>query len=305
LSEPTASLLSVVVTIIEGGEALEECLRALEAQSPPLEIIVPYDTSVPDMAAVEEAHPDLRFLPMGEVQTEHPRSGPAGQHELFDRRRAAGLAAARCELIAILEDRGVPRLDWAEQMIELHRAPHAAIGGAVECGIDQPLNWAVYFCDFSRYQLPFEEGVQDYITDVNICYKRSALEATREVWQERYHETNVNWSLLEAGHTLYLAPEPVVDQVRRKRGIGALLSERYHWGRLFAHTRVNQSTPLRRAVYLLMAPLLPFLLLLRHANTQRKKAVRWRRFVQVAPLVFVLLVAWSLGEFVGYATGRA
>ena len=58
-------------------------------------------------------------------------------------------------------------------------------------------------------------------------------------------------------------------------------------------------------MYLLIAPLLPFLLLLRHANTQRKKAVRWRRFVQVAPLVFVLLAAWCLGEFVGYATGRS
>ncbi|HEX7477005.1 MAG TPA: glycosyltransferase [Polyangiales bacterium] len=300
-------LLSVVVTIVESGEALGECLRALDSQegAPTLEILVPYDDSVLDLAELQRAHPSALFLAMGRVATEHPLHSPAGQHELFDRRRAAGLARAKGELIAIVEDRGVPRPDWAAKFVKLHEQPYAVVGGAVECGIDHPLNWAVYFCDFSRYQLPFKGGPADYVTDVNICYKRSALEATKALWQQRYHETQVNWTLREQGQTLFLAPEVVVDQVRRNRNLLTMVSERYHWGRLFAYTRVTHAGPLERLKYLFAAPLLPAVLFARHGRTQLTKKEHLVRFVMVAPLVGALLVPWSVGEMVGYATGKA
>jgi hypothetical protein len=303
---PPQPRISVIVTLVEGVEALRLMLRALADQedAPPLEVIVPYDASERRVAELEADHPDVTFVAMGPVETAQPIDGPGGQHELFDRRRAAGLALARGELIAILEDRGVPRRDWARQASALHdELPHAVIGGAVENGRDRPLNWAVYFCDFGRYQLPFEEGARPYVTDVNVCYKRAALDGTRDLWEDRYHETTVHWELLRRGETLYLGNRMVVDQMREGLRLGKVLRERYAWGRLFAYTRARE-VGAKRFVLAVGSLILPALLLLRHARLQMRKKVAWGKFARTSPLVLLLLCAWSLGETVGYLTAR-
>jgi hypothetical protein len=239
------------------------------------------------------------------VPTTRAAEGPAGQHELFDRRRAAGLTAATGDVIAILEDRGVPNLQWARTMVHLHdRLPHAAIGGAIENGHDGLLQWAVYFCDFNRYQRPFPAGPRPYVSDVNIGYKRRALEATADLWRDRYHETTVHWALQRAGEMLYLTPELLVEQVRDSLRLGGLIRERFAWGRLFAYTRAREASPAARAALAAFAPLLPVLLLARHTRLQIGKRVRLGRFLRAAPIVLALLVAWSLGEAVGYITAE-
>ncbi len=300
-------VLSVIVTIVDGGESLERCLEALERQdtAPELEVIVPYDDSISGVASRVSRFPRMAFLAMGGIQTDRPIGSATGQHELFDRRRAAGLAAATGELIAILEDRGVPRADWARQAVDLHsRLPHAVIGGAIENGRDRLLNWAVYFCDFGRYQLPFEEGSRDFVSDVNICYKRSALETTRELWADRYHETTVHWALQRAGETLYLHPGLVVDQMRGSLRLGSLLRERLGWGRLFAYTRAREMTRHRRMMFGMLAPFLPGILLIRIIRGQFVKRRALGRLAIAWPIVLALLIAWSLGESAGYVTGK-
>src|SRR6476660_4167368 len=106
--------LSIVVTIVDGGPALARCLEALIGQegAPGLEILVPFDASVPVTSIPSGRFPQVTFVPLGILRTTHPATSVLGQHELFDRRRAAGLAAATGALIAMLEDRGVPRRDW-------------------------------------------------------------------------------------------------------------------------------------------------------------------------------------------------
>jgi hypothetical protein len=298
--------LSVVVTIVDAGDALERCLVALSTQldAPPLEVIVPWDDSVPDPRPLAARYPAFQFLAMGTVSTGRPKGGAAGQHELFDRRRAAGLAAATGQIIAILEDRGVPRRDWARTMLALHeQVPHKVIGGAIENGRDSLLHWAVYICDFSRYQRPFAAGPRPYVSDVNIGYKRVALDQTAELWRARYHETTVHWALQRVGETLYLTPDLVVDQLRGPLQLGSVIGERFAWGRLFGYTRAREITWLKRVALAATAPLLPVLLLARHARLQLTKP-SLGKFVRASPLVFMLLMAWSLGEALGYLTGE-
>lgn len=308
LSPGTPLTLSVIVTIVDGGATLERCLAALTAQTdpPPLEILVPYDATVGDIASFAPQFPTIRFLPMGRVETRHPVSGYAGQHELFDRRRSFGLAAAAGGLVAIVEDRGAPRPDWTRTLARLHtELPYAVIGGAVENACDRPLHWAVFFCDFGRYQPPFDAGARDYVTDVNVCYKRAAIDATREVWAQRYHETTVHWALLNAGETLYLTPEPVVDELRAGLRLAGAIRERVTWGRLFAYTRVRDRSLAMRLGAAVLTPLLPFILFARQFRLQLAKRAPFGRYLRAAPAMFMLFVAWSAGEMFGYLTGEA
>ena len=298
-------LLSIVVTIVEGGLTLRRLLEAIQRQeaAPLTEVLVAFDASIADVGLLAVDFPGVRFLPMGEVATHRSPDHPAGQHELFDRRRAFALKAAGGALVAILEDRAPPRPDWAARMVRLHGDPFAVIGGAIESAAADALGWALYVCDFDRYGLPFESGPREWISDVNICYKRSALEATRHLWTDRYHEPAVHWALAAAGETLYLSNEPVVDHRRSPQGIWNAVRERFAWGRLFGYIRAKQMSPLRRLALTLLGPVIPLRLLVRYARTQRRRG-EGARFLRTAPLIGLLLIAWSAGEVGGYLTRR-
>ena len=300
-------LLSIVVTIVDGGRYLRDFLHAVDCfENPPrLELIVPYDDSVADVAAFQAEFPHVNFLKLGKITPGRPITTEAGQHELFDRRRAAGLAAASGDIIAILEDRGHPKPDWAATVVRLHlETGKNVIGGAIDC--KEPvslLNWAFYVTDFGRYGRPFHTGPAEWVSDVNVTYSRAALEATRHLWKDRFHEPVVNWHLIEKGEVLLLSNELVVDHVRPEATLARLLPERFHWGRLFGHIRARHFTPFQRFYYIALSPLIPPSLWLRHGLTQFRKG-KGGRYLLALPYIITLTIAWTLGEVWGYVTRR-
>lgn len=298
-------VLSVVVTVVGGGGALARCLSALEQQEapPPMEVLLPFDASISQVGDLAGRFPTLRLLPLGVIPTRHPVKSAAGQHELFDRRRSAGLAAARGEFVAIVEDRGAPRPSWARTAVGLHRdVEAAAVGGAIEQHSGGVVSRALYYCDFGRYQLPFAAGERSYVSDVNVCYRRGSLEATRSIWQDEFHETTVHWALRRRGERLWASPDLVVDHYRDGVGLAQAMRERVAWGRLFGHTRAIEVGRAARLAYAFTTPVLPLLLLTRLVR-QRVARRRGPGFVSAAPAILLLLVAWSVGEGLGYLTG--
>lgn len=299
-------VLSVVVTIVDGGDALRGLLDALAVQrdAPPMEVLVAWDTSIPDVGAMAARYPRVRFIAMGPTPTERPAASAAGQHELYDRRRSAALPYARGAFIGILEDRAWPRPDWAATMVRLHREHHhGVIGGAIVPATTDTLTWSVWAVDYGRYALPFQAGPRPWVSDVNVCYKRRCIDATRDIWQDRYNEALVHWTLSERGEVLYLTPEAIVDFRSRYDALGPLLVQRFHWGRLFGHVRAEHGGAAARVRLVAAGPVLPFLLFLRHAATQRR-AGNASQFWKASATVFPALVAWSAGEVWGGVTGR-
>lgn len=298
-------ILSIVVTIVDGGTYLRDFLRAVSnfETPPPIEVIVPYDTSVADILKFSGDFSDVTFLDLGEITPIYPITSEAGQHELFDRRRAAGLAAATGDIIAILEDRGHPRPDWANTVVRLHNETHYnVIGGAINC--QEPtrlLNWAFYVTDFGRYGLPFETAPADWVSDVNVSYSRDVLEKTRHLWKERYNEPVVHWFLMDHGEELLLSNELVVEHIRPPATLGRLLPERFHWGRLFGHIRTLKLSPMQRLLFIVAAPLIPPRLWIRHLIIQTKKG-HFLRYLAALPYIIVLTIAWTFGEVWGYIT---
>lgn len=295
----------MIVGIVDGGAQLERCLAALAAQvlAPEMEVIVPWDDSVPGMSAFALRYPRFGFPPMGHVATEYPPMSHAGLHELYDKRRAVGLRAAGGELVAILEDRSVPEHDWARTAVRLH-AEHAngVIGGAIASGRDTLRGFADYLCDFYRYQPPLQAGPREYVSNVNICYKRAALERTRELWKDAYYDLSVHWALQRAGEELWLAPELLVRQMRGDgERLSTLLSERVAWGRRFAVRRSRETSGVGRLRYAIQSPLVPLVLWSRVARGHTGPV---SDLLKATPFMLLIFGAWGLGEFIGYATGR-
>jgi hypothetical protein len=308
-------VFSVVVAIVSDTTDrpdtthLEPCLAALagvvghQLGAPEMEIIVPYRPAVAGMARLHQQYPGVRFLEVTDLRTATGLGG--GSREHHDELRARGLAAACGDIVALIEDVGIPAPDWSARVLEAHRQPFAGVGGAIENGIDRPLNWAVYFCDFLRYQNPLREGESAIASDANVSYKRAALESIRPVWQEFFHESSVNSALRARGERLALAPSVVLYQHRQGLRLKAALKERSVWGRSYAATRARLAGTPKRAFWAVFTPALPALMLARMTLMAWKKRRTRGAFLKALPLVAALVTSWSWGELVGYVTGSA
>jgi hypothetical protein len=302
--------LSVVVVIVSDtisradANHLGPCLESLMRQSgaPSMEIVVPHLPSVEGLAQVREKYSTVRFLEVTDLKT---YTGQAGSREHHDELRARGLAAARGSIVALIEDCGVPAADWAARFMEAHRGPYAGLGGAIENGIDRPLNWAVYFCDFLRYQNPLPEGETASVSDASVAYKRTALESVRPVWREIFHEASVNHALMTRGEKLAFAPRAVLYQHRQGLTLGQAIRERFAWGRSYGATRGRLASTGQRVFWCAFAPGLPVLMMARMTLSAWKKRRTISSFLKASPFTTALVVSWSAGEMAGYLTGRA
>lgn len=295
--------LSVVVTIVDGGDVLDRHLAALVAQEGghDLQILVPYDHITADAGALANKYPTVQFVDLGTILNGLQPKNPLQVHGFFDTRRAEALKLAEGALVAITEDRGIPNPDWADAMVRLHETyPDGVIGGSVENGVDRLTNWAVFFCDFGRYQPPLDIADPEYVTDTNICYKREALQSVKDLWQTVYQEPEVNWALRRAGAGLRLSDAARTVQVREFKSAGSVASERFHWARLFGMVRGREMSRGQCLKYAVLAPALPLVLFLRHFRRQVQKGHHVGRFVQAAPFTLFFLACWSAGECVGY-----
>jgi hypothetical protein len=244
------------------------------------------------------------YVDMGEVRLEAPGGSYASDLEMYDRRTAFGLRVARGEILALLRDYEVPAPDYCEQVLQAHQLPHGVIGGAIEHAGRSTLNWAAYYIDFGRYQLPLKEGYFPYLSDANVTYKREVLEPIRNLWEDRYLEVIVNWELAKRGVMLWLRPQIVVWQDWGELHFKELLTVSYSFGRLFGSTRARSNPIVKRLFYILISPLIPLVIMGRIARKVFKSKRKPGQFIQTIPYLVMLSVFLAFGEFIGYVTGK-
>lgn len=299
--------LSVIVTIVDGGKTLERCLTGLSNQqsSHLIEVVIPYDHTSMAVKALSSQFPEFNFVDLGLILGGMQPKNPLEHHLFYDTRRTGGLKCVKGELVAILEDRGVPEPDWASKMIDLHHShADAVIGGAIENGIDHPYNWAVFFCDFGRYQPPFTESNPEFISDTNICYKKQVLDKVSMAWETKYDEVKVNNAVRELGETLRLSELPRTTQLRSNLTIPAMLNERLHWGRNYGRSRCTWVSFHMRMILILATPIIPLLVFIRHLRRQFSIGRNTKEFLTATPMLILLLISWSVGECIGYFEGK-
>src|SRR5262249_55334776 len=114
--------LSVVIASVNGPDVLEPTLDALDAQPqrPLMEGIV-----ADAVGGALRARPRAHKPPIVLVEAERLP---------IPRLRHMGVCRARGKVVAILEDHGRVSPDWAASILEAHKGPWAAVGGAVENG---------------------------------------------------------------------------------------------------------------------------------------------------------------------------
>lgn len=290
MSEPT---LSVVIASLNGRPYIDACLKSLHEQSGGVtaEIIVAdcVGASVTDFIRAE--YPDVQVIAFQERKS-------------VPQLRAVGMLAAKGDIIAITEDHCIPDENWFRSLIDAHqRFPELTIGGAVDnAATERPLDWAVYVCEYLNFASPVTAGFVHDLPGPNVSYKRAAIDLIRPMLNDGYWENFIHNHLESNGHPL--RSEPSVRVWHKKHFTwGAFLSERFHYGRWFAGTRNSFVSPSRRMFYLIFSPLLPPLIVRRLMRRAQLRPALMPQFRKSLPYILVFTVAWTLGEFVGYAAG--
>ncbi len=287
----TQPRLSVVIASWSGKEALTRCLESLLPQVETAEVIVAF-RGISDLAAlVGSRFPNVRFV-----------RGPVDANVFL--LRSLGVHEARGRVIAMLEDHSAVCVGWAEAILEAHSAGKKICGGPI--GNDPKsgaYNWALYFAEYGIYMPPMPAGKTPILSGVNIAYDRETLLSRRRVWESVFYETDVNAALTSAGHELYMLPEACVTS-RLRMPLREAMEHLFIGGIHFGDFRKARCGPLARRLWLIAAPAVPLVLLLRIIRlTVTRRPSRIIQIIRAMPYLLLLLGAWSVGEARSYARG--
>jgi glycosyltransferase involved in cell wall biosynthesis len=287
--------LSVVVATQNAHDTVAACLDSLLGQSGladgALEIIVVDGSADGTAALVAMRYPQL--TPLRPI-------GTAGLPWLF----GIGIARASGQLIALTEGHCTFPPNWAVAAIAAHHATDSpVIGGAVEPGCElSPLDWALFCCDYGQFLPPLQAGPTTDLPGNNIIFKRAILGSADSFASAGFWKTFFVHQLAAKGLATLAEPRLAVVY-HRHASLAQIIRRRYDHGRCFGAMRAPTMAPLRRAIYALAGPLLPWLLTYRLVQRMRAKPAYWVRFAAVLPRAFLMLLLWSIGEWVGHLAG--
>lgn len=279
--------LSVVVASRQERKVLDACLASLLPQCAAhgAELIVARGGTIGE---IETAYPSVIF-----VEAPEGAALPA--------LRAAGMAVADGDVVALTEDHCVASPDWLAQMLMAHRAGADVVGGAMENARgERALDWAAYFAEYGSYINPADAGAPQHVTAANVAYGRTVLGDVIAAAREGHWEKVAHDRLAARGRAVaFLRTAAVYENISHR--FGDFCRDRFAHGRDYAAERLMEEGAGRRWLYLAGAPLLPFVLTGRVARAAGRR--RLGPFIRALPLTFLFLGAWSAGEASGYLRG--
>jgi len=289
-------VLSVIVASYNARATISRTLASLEAQRgrANFEIIVVDSSDDGTASLVTRDFPSVHLV----RSAERCFAGEA---------RNLGAAAARGEILALLDADCSVAPDWAGQVVRSHALPHAVIGGVVDNGNPSSyVGWAYYFTEFGHWLPGARAGFMDEVPGCSMTMKRSAYDRYGPFMGGGYcSDTQFLWRLAADGIRPYLDPAIRVEHLN-PAGLRPVLRHEPEHGRDFARLRSREH--LSRNAALLRAAssvLLPPILFVRAARRVHRDSRYGARFLLAAPLTFAAMTAWSWGELRGYLESAA
>ncbi len=296
-SSPTPSLSAVVVAA-SNFAAIARTVRHLRAQTirEQIELILVCPTK--DALEIEpdelEGFGWVKWVELGPIHDVDQAAGP-------------GMLTAQAPIVVAVEDHAFPAPDWGARVVRAHEQSCGAVGTAMEnANPGGSFSWANLLLNYGRWG-PSEGGLRviDQLPGHNIAYKRSLLtpfKDSAQYWMGR--SSSLHQDLQAAGHDLLFEPDAKLDHVNPSKPSITLLM-RFRSGRLYGATRRRQEKwgVLRRLIYVLGAPLIPFMQYPPIARNA-KLCGREDKLRACMPAMALCLLAAGIGEAWGYIFGE-
>jgi hypothetical protein len=285
--------LSVVVASGADGSFLFRCLDSLADQvtAPSVEVIVVDRCGGDKRDHIRSAYPSVKLL---EADAQRRPSVP----EL----RMMGVVHARGDAVAIIEEHCVAPSDWVDTIRASFEAGDVALGGPIlDDNYRRLCDWVVYFSEYHNYLPPWAAGERYLLNGANIAYSRAMLAKHQATLSEGFWEVVLHPVITKEGR--FRSVPSMGVRHTGPFGYGYYLRQRYLLSRVWGGTQRQNVSLGRRLLYLVTAPVLPLLLMVRMAHCAAKTKRYLRKFLQTIPLMIPVAVAYVWGEWLGYLAG--
>jgi hypothetical protein len=280
-----------VVLATDAYETIRPVLSALRRQSCAREIEPVIVLLASDVSGVRAE--DLSSFP----HTQILRSGSD-----LSEARAVGVRAASAPIVFIGETHSYPQPGWAEALLTAFEGPWAAVVPAI--GNANPtgaVSWASYLFDYGRWGPNRTAGEIADPLIYNTAYRREVLLSVGDSLPMALDPSGeALWPLLwTRGHRAAFASDARILHLNVGR-FGTLIREKFCAGTVTGANRSARWSPLRRLLYFVASPLIPFVLVMRVLRGAR----HWpsdRLPTGSIACVVVAAVAKTAGEIAGYA----
>ncbi len=283
---------SVVIGAWPDLNGLAECLDSLASQQDAAtEILVVGGAPFP--TEIRMRFPRVRWL-----------QGSPGM--LVPHLWSIGVNSSRGKIVAITTARFVPARDWLKYICEAHkRLASPGIGGAIDPPRGRSAKgWATYFLRYSTYLKYTREQIVHEIAGENASYKYDSLAAHRDAIVDGFWEPEFHRLLQAEGKTLSFVPAIRVTQ-GPAFGVRCFCRQRFQHGRHFGHMRLRGSSAAVRIARVVASPLIPAVVLAKIFVRVLASRRYFGPLLFSLPLLFVFVVAWTLGEVFGYCSASS
>lgn len=219
---------------------------------------------------------------------------------------AEGVRHAQAPIVALAEDHCFPDPDWAENLIQAHTQPWAAVGPVLRnANPNSPVSWADMLIAYAPWLDPSTAGVVEFLPGHNSSYKRDILLSYGETLEAMMEaETLLHWDLRRKGYELYLDPKAKAAHTNFGQ-LSVWIPVQFHCGRLFAGDRVaNEKWSWgKRLLYTLASPLIPLVRLKRIIQQLQQRQQQSLISPQLLLTLTLGLTIDGIGQGIGYAFG--
>lgn len=286
--------LSIVIASYNSKNTIAGCLRSLEDQisDGSAEIVVVDSSTDGTGELVKSGFPKVKLFEFKE------RKFPGDA-------RNFGVSMAKGEIIAFIDADCMAEKSWVEHILNAQQGEIPVVGGAISNGNPEShVGWATYFCEFGGWMPHLPKGFINEIPTCCLSLRRWVFDRYGPFLEGTYcSDTAFHWRLEKEGIQVQFDPTITVFHFNITDLWAFLKKELFH-GRSFARVRIHVQdfSIFRRVGYALASPLIPFLLFFRRAGLVFGRGGPSVRFLRSSPLVFIGLVSWSVGEFLGYVS---
>lgn len=284
----TAPSLSVVIAVQMAQQNLPEIIQRLGCERhPEVEFLACYSDADPEVPRLLANQRNIRALP-----------GLPGS--LIPHLWRDGILAARHGAVAITTAHCIPDENWVERLLDADLQGLGGIGGVIDNHPESDAKgWAIFLLRYIAYAPPQAARRVEEIAADNALYRRSDILLQRDLLNDGFWEPSFHARFRAAG--LPLALEPRLRVVHRNRyGARQFFQQRFAHGREFGLARAAGLPLIKRAVLIVLSPVLPLIFLRKIVGAANAPPQYRRQLPRALPWLLFFLLGWGLGEARGY-----
>lgn len=274
---------SIIVAATDSNDAVDQCLASMSREFRDRVIV-----------AFDPARIDVDLLPIGLTRV----AGQPGDNA--HRLRILGACRTLADILVFTEDSCRFGPNWSEWWLKAFEDPEvlAATGPVEPDRGNSSIDEAVFLCEYAPFLSDASRLSYGRLAGNNFAVRRAVLDfCTGDV-----HESEVAEQVCRLGGTIRLAPEALVHHSRRY-SLESAICDRLRFGFGFGRFCARVGSPLRRFSRILFGPGILVSQLGRLAWTLARKRRGGEAILSAGLLTVVLLLAWSVAEWLGWIVG--